>query len=288
MPIFHGVAKHLTKEFKMEQNSISSLSPVTAITAGTFEGSTHNSDGACNSKKSISDCVNTQEMAVALRIPPPQANATVPEVVCCIKQCKFKHSTEQLRRCASHPYGCTKFIHSYCYGTQFIVKSNLEPLVDPTDNTTYCACSKRCYNKVKTAIGNNTYNNEEDSRSVWGKDGREGPEDINNSMKILLDLMTENHGSNYIKFCGKNNNMSKQATAEIVAKRINALGVRVKRTAKQLLNKIYYLEQSFRTAHDFANSQTGAGLIESDNEETFKKLIEKKYLLRGTVTHYGR
>jgi hypothetical protein len=64
--------------------------------------------------------------------------------------------------------------------------------------------------------------------------------------------------------------------AEMVARRINSYGVKVKRSAKQVLNKIYYWEKSFRTAHDFANSETGAGLLATDNVVTFDKLIEKR------------
>jgi hypothetical protein len=140
----------------------------------------------------------------------------------------------------------TEFIHCYCFSSHFIIKSNLEALVNPYDNTTYCACSKRCYNKVKTTLGNNTYDSQDsNSRVVWGKYGQEEPEDISNSLKILLvlDWMTENHSTNYIKFRGKNNILSKQAKApEIVARLNYALGVRVQCATKQVLNKIYSLE----------------------------------------------
>jgi hypothetical protein len=94
-------------------------------------------------------------------------------------------------------------------------------------------------------------------------------------MKKLLDWLTENGGCNYIKYHGRHNSLSEQQTAEIVAHRINAFGVCVVRSAKLVLNKIYHLEKSFRSAHDFANSEIGAGMLESDNEETFSKFIIK-------------
>jgi len=39
-----------------------------------------------------------------------------------------------------------------------------------------------------------------------------------------------------------------------------------------VLNKIKYLEDTFRKAHDFANTETGAGLMEKG---TFKEEVEK-------------
>jgi hypothetical protein len=157
------------------------------------------------------------------------------------------------------------------------VAKHISAQFDPEDDTTYCVCSKRCYNKVKTALTNNTYFSPNDnSRLGWENDGQNGPDDINNSMKLLLDWMGENGAINYTRFRGKNNILSKNNTAELVARRINSYGVKIKRTAKSALNKLYYLEKSFRTAHDFANSETGAGLLATDNGSTFQKLIEKR------------
>jgi hypothetical protein len=39
---------------------------------------------------------------------------------------------------------------------------------------------------------------------------------------------------------------------------------------------LYNIEKAFRSAHDFANSETGAGLLATDNVATFDKLIEKR------------
>jgi hypothetical protein len=266
MPIYQGVTKHLSAQFDNEQSvSQSLLSPAYVQLPPTR-----------TSPVSVTN-MSTQQLGTVLQISPESnTNINVPENPCSLRGCKFRHSHDHIRICASHKFGCPRFIHSYCYGN-FLAKNDLEALVDTEDDITYCVCSKRCYNKVKNALANNTYYSPDDVAKLgWENDGRNGTSDINNSMKLLLDWMGENGAANYTRFRGKNNILSKQQTAELVAQRINSFGVKVTRTAKSVLNKLYYLEKSFRTAHDFANSETGAGLLSTDNVATFQKLIEKR------------
>ena len=49
-----------------------------------------------------------------------------------------------------------------------------------------------------------------------------------------------------------------------IAQVINDAGVLVKRDDKQVRNKIQHLERQFREAYDFANTETGAGLLRED------------------------
>lgn len=56
----------------------------------------------------------------------------------------------------------------------------------------------------------------------------------------------------------------KKHVAAEIAQKMNAAKVRVSRDAKQVMNKIAHIEKSFRSAHDFANSETGQGLKESN------------------------
>jgi hypothetical protein len=222
---------------------------------------------------------STQEIAVNGNIRPTLPGFELPPNLCCYRSCKHRTSGDQLRVCAAIKFGCTKFIHSFCYGITLIKKQGCEALIDPVNDRTLAACSKRCHNKVKNALANNTYplDNNEVPRLAWERDGREGPTDINNSMRILLEWMTEHGGRNYIQFRGRNNSgMNKQAFAEVIAQRINSSGVKVHRTAKHVLNKIGYLEKTFRSAHDFAVSQTGSGLLANDDVESFQKAIEKR------------
>jgi hypothetical protein len=215
-------------------------------------------------------------MCLPIGAVPPAVTELVP--ICCIKNCKHKESTIQLRPCAGQRYNCKKFIHSFCYGVVFIKKHDMQALVNTEENETYIACSVRCHKKALAALAAGTYPADKTTvRLAWEKDGKEGPTDINNSMNILLHWLTDNGGENYGYYRGRNSaGMTKNNYAETIARKINAAGVRCKRTTKHVLNKIAHLESTFRSAHDFANSKTGAGLMENDKEDTFKKAIEKK------------
>jgi hypothetical protein len=48
------------------------------------------------------------------------------------------------------------------------------------------------------------------------------------------------------------------------------------RNAKQAMDKIARVEESFRSAHEFATSQTGADIQEREGEQTFKDLVQRK------------
>jgi hypothetical protein len=95
-------------------------------------------------------------------------------------------------------------------------------------------------------------------------------------MMLLLEWMSNNNGQNYSCFNGENNCLNKKSWVEAIAQRINAHEVIVKETGKQVLNKLSHLEATFCLAHNFAISQTGAGLLADDDVETFQKAIEKR------------
>jgi hypothetical protein len=81
---------------------------------------------------------------------------------------------------------------------------------------------------------------------------------------------------NYSKYRGKNNlGKRKIHFAEEISKRIHDAGVRVKRDKDKVTAKIKHIETSFRSAHDFAFTETGAGLKETD-EGNFRDIILKK------------
>jgi hypothetical protein len=50
----------------------------------------------------------------------------------------------------------------------------------------------------------------------------------------------------------------------------------LERNAKQVQEKICQLEESFKNAHDFATSETGAGIQNEQGEESFKDLVKKR------------
>ena len=179
-----------------------------------------------------------------------KSNIWVPK---CVKRgCR---STDNLVLCLAS--GCGRSIHHQCYFTQQVTTNKLKPLEGSN-----VACSKRCYLRVATATTR---------RPTWSTDGKNGPDDPNNSERILLDWIT--YPGNYTKFRGKGNNgTTKMRFAQIIAGKMNAAEVRISRDAKQVLNKLKHLEDTFRRAYNFANSETGAGCKEAG---TFEEEVQK-------------
>jgi hypothetical protein len=94
-------------------------------------------------------------------------------------------------------------------------------------------------------------------------------------MKILLEWMLEE--GNYARFRGKNNNgVTKLQIASMLADKMKNETTSSDRNSKQVLDRIKRLEDSFRSAHEFANSVTGAGIQERQGEQTFKDVVRKK------------
>jgi hypothetical protein len=112
-------------------------------------------------------------------------------------------------------------------------------------------------------------------RGKWNADSKNGPDDGHMSMKILLDWMLEE--GNYSRYCGKDNNgVRKQLFASLLAAKMKAEILSEGRTAKQVMEKIRQLEDSFREAHAFANPETGAGIQEKQGNESLQDIVKMK------------
>jgi hypothetical protein len=93
-------------------------------------------------------------------------------------------------------------------------------------------------------------------------------------MKILLDWMVEE--GNYSKYRGKSNSgVKKNHFCTSLSAKMEA-ETKSKRNAKQVMSKIDYLEKSFKVAHTFVTSETGAGIQEKDGTDTFRSLVKKR------------
>jgi hypothetical protein len=78
---------------------------------------------------------------------------------------------------------------------------------------------------------------------------------------------------NYEKYRGKNNQgVKKTQFCTTIAAKMNAAKVRETRTAKQVANKIDWLEKSFKRADNFAHYATGEGIKEDDPRSYEEKL----------------
>jgi hypothetical protein len=136
------------------------------------------------------------------------------------------------------------------------------------------ACTKKCHAKVvKEHSGGGDDADGGNRKGNWDCDGKKGEDDPHTSVKILLDWWMKE--GNYSKYCGKHNNGVKKIQycnqlAEKISKETNT-----QRTAKNVQSKIQHIEKTFKEAHTFASSETGAGLKE-DDDGTFEDAVKKK------------
>ena len=108
---------------------------------------------------------------------------------------------------------------------------------------------------------------------TWSTDRKHRPDDPNNSKKILLDWLT--YPSNYTKFKGKvNNGTTTLHFTQIIATKMNATKVKIHHDAKQVLNKLKHLEDTFQRACNTANPETGVGYKEAGSlKKKFRKRV---------------
>lgn len=191
---------------------------------------------------------------------PPQQATQVEEddgfiLRCCRRGCREPDGGEMM--CSGN---CGRCIHPACFEMNYLSgPKKLQPLPNNA-----VACTKKCYDKAKSLSNR---------RLAWNEDGTDGVNDPRNSERILLDWLLV--PSNYSKFRGKENSgVKKSHFAQKIADLINAENVRVVRDAKQVLNKIKHIEDTFRRAHAFATSETGAGL-KAEDEGTFQDEVRK-------------
>jgi len=80
---------------------------------------------------------------------------------------------------------------------------------------------------------------------------------------------------NYNKYCGKNNDGVKKSYWHTILALKMTDETKSTRDATSVKNKINHLEESFKKAHKFATSETGAGLEEKHGTETFQDMVRK-------------
>lgn len=173
---------------------------------------------------------------------------------------------------------CEHSIHFTCFKAKIIDKYNLQFLPDPEimedgPSQYVVACTKACYDKVLRRIEELKKRKEDGASLLWDKDGREGPDDPNNSLNALIKWLAV--PGNYSNYRGGEANIKKTHYQEEIARKINASGVLSKRTAKQVGSKIAHVEKQWKEAHDWTFTETGAGLKEND-PGTFKDSILRK------------
>jgi len=137
-------------------------------------------------------------------------------------------------------------------------------------------CTKKCHKSLENSLGLTN----DKTRVNWDKDGKNGPTDPNHSESIIVRWLMEE--GNYSKYRGgnKNNGKRKIGFCQHLSRAIAEAGVVCVRTPQQVQAKISYIESSFRSAHEFANTTTGIGIMERDEEngtKTFRELMMRKF-----------
>lgn len=139
-------------------------------------------------------------------------------------------------------------------------------------------CSKTCWNKVQAQLKKvidaiKKAESGDQQRVEWAKGGKSGKEDPKSSVSALLEWVVA--GESYAKCRGSKSRIRKIEICGVLARRMSEQGARVARAAKQAAGKATLAEQQFRKAHDFANTETGAGLHKTDTG-SFKEATLKK------------
>ena len=168
------------------------------------------------------------------------------QLLCINHSCPITDTSVAMYKCSA---GCGEMaLHYPCVEKVILERHNKLSSLDVDGFVV--ACMKKCYHKIEKDY--------DDSHAcAWNKDGKQGPNDPNNSEALLLKwLMTP---GNYNRYRDKGNaGKHKTQFGNEIAKIMNDHGVRWERTAKQVTTKIVYIEDCFQKAHDFAFMETGA------------------------------
>jgi len=130
-------------------------------------------------------------------------------------------------------------------------------------------CTLACYKRYAQAGA---------AGASWHNDGKNGKNDQNCSENLLIRLFLSDPDK-YANFRDPTP-LTKKDICQQWADQINSHGVQMKRTAKQVQNKVECIERQMRVAIDFADSQTGVGLQESDPDSW-----ERAIMLRCKFYH---
>jgi hypothetical protein len=184
---------------------------------------------------------------------------------CCVRSCNIKGA--ELLLC--HAPDCTKTVHLMCFQGLLLKKFKLDPL--PNGGV---VCTKKCYLKAQKELAGGGEDQEGRRLGNWDADGLGGPTDSKTSMRILLDWWATE--GNYSKFCGKyNNGIKKKEFCLSLAKKMSE-ETTSERDWKNVLNKIQHVERRWREAHNFATSETGAGIHDTDGVSSFEEIVTRK------------
>ena len=188
---------------------------------------------------------------------------------CGCGRCPIRHSTA-LTQC--FVTGCDKMVHSSCFNFLCLTKNSLNHFSDKHPEAV--VCGKRHYDAAVKMINQSSIPIQ-NQNIAWNRDGKKGPDDQRNSEYFIVMFMTDER---MVQRCrngegGKN----KEFWHLHLQNQMKQAGIIKLRSTKEIRNKIMSYEDKFKSTHDFANSETGAGILEKDGATSFNDLLNKKF-----------
>jgi hypothetical protein len=211
-----------------------------------------------------------------------------PKGICCIPQCKHRHI--EAGKCSVD--NCFMHIHPVCYhlfvigkkkpiydkdGNEMVVcaikhhtllSKAMNPTTTAAPDTPQQSQKKKSLDdpdtpqrtKQKKGNGAETFSNAliENGYNVWLRDGKNGPDDPNDSISLLIAWITKQE--NYNAYCI---GVKAQICNRIADWLTKEMGVQTERTGKDVRNKIDTLKLQFKNAVTYMRG-TGAGLEHMD------------------------
>jgi hypothetical protein len=151
---------------------------------------------------------------------------------------------------------CFKRVHRPCYEA-LISKSKTTSTV--FQDQVFCTIDHQQKHIKQTNIGTLT----------WTNDGPKGRDDPHHSQYHLISHFAKPDALHAYR--SGEGGKTKIETATAIANSINAKGVKVHRTGKDVKSKIEWIERCMRETHDFCNSDTGQGIKEDEGFASFEE-----------------
>jgi hypothetical protein len=237
-----------------------------------------------------------------------ETGVTLPAAKCSGKGCRAGRDA-YLERCYCFvEFGCMKHIHDKCY-MKLKTQYSLPTILSTDGSFEHLFCTKGCSVSmskllrvgatttasaatrptaalasqpaatvagstvmVASATASAGHDIPANASRTWNSDSVNGKNCSLTSLHWLLVWLTRNDASDFIKYRGKNNcGKTKKMYGEEIANFIFAQGtVLFKRSGKDILNKIEYMEKKFKDAYAFGTCETGRGIIEAEGHDIFE------------------
>ena len=161
---------------------------------------------------------------------------------------------------------CDKAVHFHCY--KYLILKKADGTFLPSLEDTDVACTKAHYNAVIKSRSTS-----KGPRGNWLNDAKEG-----GPCSMDLVLVCWETPPNFGKFRGKDNDGKKKIEhGNMFAAQMNTLTESTERTGKQVVQRIRDMHDAWNCAHEFAVSETGAGMLADDKESTFNEIVLKRF-----------